>query len=174
MKDKIFCRKNTTIFVELIIILAVILVAPIIYADTSDTFNITVTGEYIECNIIEDSWAIGVVAMSSSSWTNETSDTLNADIDNSTVNVDFRLQITSDAATWSSSSSGSPPAADAYRLNASANAWSTQIQVISASVATLVSGTQTDQTFDLRFDAPTSTTTGQQQTITVTGSVIKS
>jgi len=172
--EKIFCRKHTTILIEFMMIAAIILAVPIINADTSDTFNITVTGEYIECNIIEDSWAIGTVTMSSSSWTNETADTLNADIDNSTVNVDFRLQITSDAAIWSSSTVGSPPAADTYRLNASANTWSTQIQLITASVATLVSGTQTDQTFDLRFDSPTSTTTGQQQSITVTGSVIKS
>lgn len=172
--DKIISRKYAAIFFEFMIIAAIILAFPIINADTSDTFTITVTGEYIECNIIEDSWAIGTVAMSSSSWTNETGDTLNADIDNSTVNVDFRLQITSDAAEWSASTTGSPPAADTYRLNASVNTWSTQIQVITASVVTLVSGTLTDQTFDLRFDAPTSTTTGQQQSITVTGSAIKS
>lgn len=164
------CKKHFAILIEIIMIAAVMLVVPIINAGTSDTFTITVTGEYLECNILEDSWAIGTVAMSSSSWTNETGDTLNADIDNSTVNVDFRLQITSDAAIWSS---GSPPAADIYRLNASINTWSSQIQV-TGSATTIVSGTQTDQPFDLRFDAPTSTTTGQEQTITVTGSVIKS
>jgi hypothetical protein len=170
---KIISRKHTMIILEVIMIIVVLLATNLVTADTSDTFNITVSGEYLECNIIEDSWAIGVVAMSSSSWTNETGDTLNADIDNSTVDVNFQLQITTDATTWSSSGTGASPGADIYRLNASANSWSTQIQVITASFTTLVASTQTDQTFDLRFDTPTSTTTGQQQSITVTGSVIK-
>ena len=170
---KVFYKKRFLILSEAIIISFLLFATNIITADTSDTFDITVTGEYLECNIIEDSWAVGVVSMSSSSWTNETGDTLNADIDNSTVDVDFQLQISSDAATWASCGVGGSPGADIYRLNASADSWSTQIQLITASETTLVSSTQVDQAFDLRFDAPTSTTTGQPQSITITASVIK-
>jgi len=51
------------------------------------------------------------------------------------------------------------------------------MQIVTATTTTIKSDWDPEDTeseeFDLRFDAPTSTTTGDQQSITVTGSIIK-
>ena len=143
---------------------------------TSDTFNITVTGEFLWIDITNDTWALGVVSMGSSHWTNETGETFIADMDNTTVNTDLKLQITSDAADWSAATSGNSPGTDIYRLNASVNDWSTENQIVTASATTISTNIPTGQneTFDLRFDAPTATSTGAQQSITVTATLVKS
>ena len=154
--------------------------APMITVSTSedtssDTFGITVTGEYIWIDITNATWALGVVAMSSHHWTNETGVTFIADMDNTTVNTDLKLQITSDATDWSAATSGNGPGADVYRLNASVDTWSTEAQIVTASATTISTDIPAGQneTFDLRFDAPTSTSTGDQQSITVTASLVK-
>ncbi|MBS3748176.1 MAG: hypothetical protein KGY67_00565 [Candidatus Thermoplasmatota archaeon] len=144
-------------------------------ADTSDTFDISVAGEYIWIDITNASWDIGVVSMSSSHYTNETGLTFIADMDNCTVNTDLKLQITGDASTWSSATSGNSPDADTYRLNASIDTWTSENQIVTSS-ATVISSSiaaGTNETFDLRFDAPTSTSTGDSQSITNTASLVK-
>jgi len=144
---------------------------------TSDTFDITVSGEYIWIDITNASWAIGTVSMSSVSYTNETGETFIADMDNTTVNTDLKLQITADAATWSSATAGNGAGVDTYRLNASIDIWSaSDVQIVTASATTISTSITAgnNETFDLRFDAPTSTSTGGQQSLTVTTSLVKS
>jgi len=98
-----------------------------------------------------------------------------ADMDNTTVNTDLKLQITNDAADWSAATSGNGPGTDIYRLNASIDTWSSESQIVTASATTISTNIAAGQneTFDLRFDAPTASTTGSQQTITVTASLVK-
>lgn len=158
---------------------------PNVSAGTSDTFNITVTGEYIWIDILNASWTIGTVLCPSSTWTNETNSFIEANMSNCSVAVDLKLQITSDAADWTSAAGAADPGADVYRLNASdcdpaTPSWvpdamgGTQVIVASATTieASLAAGN--DQLFDLRFDAPTTTSSGDEQTITVTASLVKS
>lgn len=150
---------------------------PIAAADqTSDTFDITVTGEYLWIDITNATWAIGTVAMSSVHYTNETGITFIADMDNCSVTADLKLQITSDGADWSATTTGNAPAADTYRLNSSIDTWGDENETLTA-VATTISTSiapGNNETFDLRFDAPTSTTVSTQQSITVTATVTKS
>lgn len=150
-------------------------IQPIGADNPTDTFDITVTGEYLWINITNATWAIGGVAYSSRTWTNETGVTFIADIDNCTVSTNVQLQITSDATNWSSATSGNGPASDTYRMNASSDTWSSQGQLTTASAYTVKSGITEGQncTFDLRLDAPTTSTTGSQQMITITATVIK-
>ena len=131
--------------------------------------------EYIWIDITNDTWALGNVVMGSSVYTNETGETFIADMDNTTVNTDLKLQITSDATDWSAATSGNGPGTDIYRLNASVDTWSTENQIVTASATTISTNIPAGQneTFDLRFDAPTSTSTGEQQSITVTATLVK-
>jgi len=142
----------------------------------SDTFDITVTGEYLWINVTNASWAIGTVPMSSHHWTNETGITFETDKDNCSVSTDLKLQITADASEWSSATSGNSPGVDTYRLNASTDTWAAEdLQIVTASVTTIESNipAANNQSFDLRFDAPTSTSVGSQQSITITASLTK-
>lgn len=143
---------------------------------TSDTFDITVTGEYLWIDITNLTWAIGTVSMSSVHFTNETGITFIADMDTSSVNTDLKLQVTNDGAQWSAATSGNSIGADTYRLNASIDIWvADENQIVTASATTISSGITAgqDETFDLRFDAPSSTSVGTAQSITVTASIVK-
>ncbi len=144
---------------------------------TSDTFDITVTGEFLWIDITNATWAIGTVAMSSVTFTNETGITFIADMDNCTVTTDLKLQITNDGADWSACTAGGVPGADVYRLNASIDIWVADNNTIVTASATTISSsiaTGNNETFDLRFDAPTSTSTSAQQSITNTATLVKS
>jgi len=172
MKIKIV--STTGILISFILLM----ISPAILADTTDTFTVTVTGEYIECNIVEASWSVnsGTPVVMSTSYDTTGGGTLNADTSSSSVAIDLKLQITGAAATWSAATTGNAPAADTYRLNASTDAFvAHDVQILLASQTTISSGIAAgqDETFDLRFDSPTSTTTGVQQTVTVTASAIK-
>jgi hypothetical protein len=172
MKIKIL--STTVVLISLILLT----ISPSIIAGTTDTFTVTVTGEYIECNILQASWSVnsGTPVLMSTSYNTTSGDTLTADTSNSSIAIDLKLQITSDAATWSAATSGNTPAADTYRFNASTDAFvAHDVQILTASQTTISSGISAgqDETFDLRFDSPTSTTTGVQQTITLTASAIK-
>ncbi len=171
MKIKIL--STTGILISLILLM----ISPAILADTTDTFTVTVTGEYIECNILEASWSVnsGTPVLMSTSYNTTGGGTLNADTSDSSVAINLILQITSDAATWSAATTGNVPAADTYRFNASIDTFSTSVQILTGSETTISAGIAAgqDETFDLRFDSPTSTTTGVQQTITLTASAIK-
>ena len=162
--------------ITLIITTMLLSLAPtMVTADqTSDTITITVTGEYLYIQVTPDTWDIGVVSMSSSTYSNTTGPYFTADTSDTNVNIDLKLQITQDASAWSAATSGNGPGADTYRLNASSDNWVTEYQIVTASpttIATITAGQ--DQTFDLRFDAPTSTSTGDQQTITITATITK-
>ena len=143
---------------------------------TSDTFDITVTGEYLWIDITNLTWAIGTISMSSVTFTNETGITFIADMSDSSVDTDLKLQVTNDGAQWSAATSGNGIGSDTYRLNASIDTWSAENQVVTASATTISSGITAgqDESFDLRFDAPSSTSVGTQQSITVTASLVKS
>ena len=153
-------------------ILALFVMQPV-NAGTTDTFDITVTGEYLWIDITNASWTIGTVALSTSIYTNETGITFIADIDNCTINTDLSLQITSDGATWNDAIA---PGADEYGLNASTDIWGADDSGLSEVGDTTISSDITagqNETFDLRFDTPTSSTTGTEQSITVTATIAK-
>ena len=140
---------------------------------TTDTFDITVTGEYLWIDITNSTWAIGAVAFSTSIWTNQTSITFIADIDNCSVNTDLSLQITTDGATWKDAAA---PGADEYSLNASIDIWVADDDIVSEASPNTISSDITagqNETFDLRFDSPTSSTTVTSQSITVTATIAK-
>jgi len=143
-------------------------------ADT-DTFDIIVQGEYLFINVTNTSWNLGVISMGSHHYTNETGITWIADLDDTSVASDLSLQITNDAATWSAATSGNGPGADIYRLNASIDTWGTENQIVTASDTVISSNIPAgnNETFDTRFDAPSSTSTGATQTITITASLAK-
>lgn len=160
-----------------IVMLVLAVISPSVSADqTSDTFDITVTGEYIWIDITNTSWALGTVSMSTSHWTNQTGKAFLADKTNCTVITDLKLQITSDAADWSAATAGNEPDTDTYRLNASTDVWVAEdLQIVTAAATTIEESiaADADETFDLRFDVPTSTSTGDEQTITVTATLAK-
>ena len=139
---------------------------------TTDTFDITVTGEYLWMDITNATWAIGTIALSASNYTNETGITFIADIDNCSVNTDLSLQITTDGATWQDASA---PGADEYRLNASIDTWVAENLLSEAGDTTISSDITAGQneSFDLRFDSPITSTTGTGQSITVTATIAK-
>ena len=164
------------IVVLLTAMLMIVAFAPMnVSAATSDTFDITVSGEFLWIDITNATWAIGTVAMSSVTYTNETGVTFIADMEDSSVTTDLKLQITSDGADWSAAVAAASPDTDTYRLNASIDTWSAENQIVTASTtisSSIAAGN--NETFDLRFDAPTSTTVGTEQSITVTASLVKS
>jgi hypothetical protein len=176
-KNKI--KTKIVLLTGILIILSILTISPSYLAGTSDTFTVTVTGEYIECNILTASWSVnsGTPVLMSTSYDTTGGDTITADTSNSSIAIDLKLQITTDAATWSAATTGNDPGADTYRLNASIDSFgSHDVQILTASQTTISSGISAgqDETFDLRFDSPTSTTTGVQQTVTLTASAIKS
>lgn len=128
--------------------------------------------EFLWIDVTNATWALGLIEMNIRIWTNETGKTFICDMDNTTVNTDLSLQITTDGATWHD---GAAPASDVYRLNASIDTWSNEFLITEASDQTISSDITAyqNETFDLRFDAPTSTSIGVQQTITITATIVK-
>lgn len=148
---------------------------PTVYAADNDNVNVTCYGSYLECNIVNLSWDIGTVQMSTSYWTNDT-DTLHVETHNSTAgtNIDFEMAISADAADWNRIwPENETTEADGYRLNTTSDAWVSQagmnISVYADVDDNFAPGDNV--TLDMRFDSPTSTTTGAQQTITLNGKV---
>jgi len=143
------------------------------YAGTTDTFTVTVRGKYLDIQVNRTTWSINsdaAIAMSSTYFSNvSTTPYFTAVLYNNSVNVDLQLHISTDGTTWSD---GTAPAADVYRLNATADLFSAQINLnnVAQTVKSAITA-GTNQTFDLRFDAPTSTTTGDLQTLTITATV---
>lgn len=139
----------------------------------SDTFTVTASGAYLECNIVNTTWAIGNVNMSGHYWTNATGKTQLAETYNCTagVNIDFEMTVSTDAAVWDVAAA---PTADKYGLNASSDSWAAMnegLELASYSDVKSNFAPGDNASFDLRFDAPTSTSTGATQTITLTGKV---
>jgi len=168
--------KHTKKIISILIGLVLLMFVPVGSSSDNDTFDITVTGEFLWIDITNATWAIGTVAMSSSTWTNETGKTFIADMDNCTVTVDLKLEITVDGDDWTSAADAASPDADIYRLNASINDWVADFQIITTPAVTISDSIApgNNQSFDLRFDAPTATTVSTGQSITVTATVAKS
>jgi len=142
----------------------------------NDNLLVTMSGRYLECNIINASWNIGTVLMSHHYWTNETHETEKAQTYNSTpgTNLDFEMVVSVDAATWKTVwSQNYTTGANRYKLNASSNVWVAQTALNVTTYADVKTNfaPSANATFDLRFDAPTSTTTGVGQSITLNGKV---
>lgn len=142
----------------------------------NDDFLVTMSGSYLEINIENASWNIGTVDMSTSYWTNETGETQNASTWNSTAgtNLDFEMVISVDAATWYTVWVGNyTTGANQYKMNASSDVWVSQEELNVTTYVDVASNFDpaVNVTFDLRFDSPTSTTTGAQQTVTLNGKV---
>lgn len=148
-------------------------------AADNDTLAVTFSGSYLECNIINATWAIGIVNMSAVTphyWTNHTGETEEADVWNCTqgTNVDFEMAITVNPATWLPVYFGNfTTGADKFKLNASDDAWVTQMALENTTYHDVANNHDpaTNITFDLRFDSPTSTSTGAAQSLTLTGKV---
>jgi hypothetical protein len=142
----------------------------------NDNFNVTMYGWYLECNIINASWIIGTVNMSDSYWTNQTGQTEKADTHNSTtgLTLDFEMYISVDATDWKTVwAENYTTGPNQYKLNASSDSWvaQTALNVTTYADVKTIFAPSANATFDLRFDAPTSTTTGAAQTITLNGKV---
>lgn len=146
-----------------------------VQAADNDNFAVTCYGAYLECNIINTTWAIGTVAMSTGYWTNST-ETIVVDTQNCTAgtNTDFSMVISADAAKWGTCWRGNATTgANLYRLNATSDTFTTQEQLN----LTIYQDVDNDfdpannVSLDFRFDSPTSTTTGSQQSITLNGKV---
>jgi len=167
--------KHTKKIISILIGLVLLMFVPVGSSDQTDTFDITVTGEFLWIDITNATWAIGTVAMSSSTWTNETGITFIADMDNCTVTTDLNLQITDDGTDWTATTTGAVPGADTYRLNNSIDSWANENETL-ANLGTISTSIApgNNESFDLRFDAPTSTSVSTEQSITVTATVVKS
>lgn len=167
-----------------ILIVALIASVPVfagtVFAGTTDTFTVTVKGFFLDIQINRTTWSVNggtAVPMSNMNWSNSSNPDpavayFNAILYNNSVNVDLKLHVSSDGADWTV---GDAIGADTYRLNATHDLWTTIADCIN-----LTGGAQTlktgivagnNQTFDLRFDSPSSTTTGDEQTITITATV---
>lgn len=149
---------------------------PVVLSTDNDNFSVTMSGAYLEVNIVNASWDIGTVQMSTSYWTNETSETQTADTHNCTAgtNIDFEMVISADAATWYTVwAENATTGADQYKLNATSDSWVAQTALNVTTYADVDDNFDpaNNVSFDLRFDSPTSTTTGTQQTITLNGKV---
>lgn len=172
-------KEKITALMTAVLMITVFLVAASqsVFGGTTDTFTVTVRGEYLDIQINQTTWQINsgnAVTLGTSYWTNETyNNYFQAALYNCTVTVDLKLHVSGDASDWSR---GDAPGADTYRINASTDVFASDNTIVGAS-ATVISSSivnDTNETFDLRFDAPTSTTTGNTQTITLTATVIKS
>ena len=146
-----------------------------VQAADNDNFAVTAYGAYLECNIVNTTWAIGTVQMSASYWTNNT-DTIVVDTHNCTAgtNIDFPMVISADAATWYTVwATNWTTGANQYKLRATSDTWVTNASLNLTTYADVDDNFDpaNNVSLDLRFDSPTSTTTGIQQTITLNGKV---
>lgn len=174
--DEKMNTKKWTVFLVAVLFTMFMVSVPNTMGADNDNFDVTCSGAYLECNILNASWDIGVVQMSTSYWTNETSETQDAETYNSTagVNLDFEMVISSDAAVWYTVwAENYTTGADQYKLNATSDVWTTQAALNVTTYADVDSDFDpaNNVSFDLRFDSPTSTTTGAQQTVTLNGKV---
>jgi hypothetical protein len=115
---------------------------PSTLASDSDTFNLSVKGYYIGLTIDRDSWNVdhgAAVEMSSNYQTNSESNTFTANTSQSSVNLDVKLQITTDGATWHAATGGQNAGADKYKLSAGLDLWLHQVQIVTTSVTTIKS-----------------------------------
>jgi len=142
--------------------------------NTTNNYFLPNVSDFIWLDINNLTWALGNVVMGSSEWTNN-SKTFLANLNDTTVDTDLKLQITNDGADWTAATSGNEPDVNIYRLNASINIWIDEFQIITASQTTIseIIPIGNNETFDLRFDAPSATGVGDQQQITVTATLIK-
>lgn len=168
---------NRKIVVTLICLFFVVFIAqPSILGADNDTFTVSASGAYLECIIINATWAIGTVAMDANYFTNATAETILADTSNSTsgTNLDFEMTISAEATDWATVwVDNMTTGADLYKLNASDDGFATNVS-LNTSVYIDVSTSfapATNVTFDLHLASPQSTITGATQTITTTGKV---
>lgn len=167
--------KEMLVSVMVVALFVSIFIAPA-SAGTTDTFTVTVRGKYLDIQVNQTTWSINsdnAIDMSSIYYSNaSTTPYFTAVLYNNSVAVDLKLHVSTDGTTWNC---GANPGADVYRANATHDLWVTpgECIVLTGGAQTLKSAITagTNQTFDMRFDAPTSTTTGDLQTITITATV---
>jgi len=151
-------------------------------ADTTDTFNITVTCNFISINLKNyinsgdyTTWALGQKAENTPTTMTEIEGIL---VDNtSNVSTDLSAWVSAQASGWTNESSAG---ADQYKLEMKCFDASQSSPNLSSGTFTITStGTPgndiktslaatTDQWAYAKFTTPTSTTTGSEKTITVT------
>ncbi len=157
------------------------------YAQTTDTFQITITVQYLAINLLNQgatnytTWAIGssIAPSSANSMAGNSGGVgdQGVQVDN-TSNVQTKLQcrVSTEATNWTI---GGSIGADTYKLEAEAfNAWQSSgftwgtghgIVVLTTSAQDIwgTMAASTDQYVYFRLTAPSSTSTPNQQTITV-------
>lgn len=147
---------------------------PVVDSADNDDMIVTVRGEYLSIEFDNESYDFGMCSLGTSTWTNQTGNTHLVDTHLTTVVFDFEVKITTDAETWSVSTD-SPPVvgADVYVLNASSDSWINQVAINIVAYCDVESSVAagTNVIFDFRFDAPTSSSTGVCQSITVNGKI---
>jgi len=159
---------------SIVLLLVAVFLVPSASAATSDTFTVTVTGEYIVIAVDETDWDVhNGTSITMDDFYNSSHDghLFVGDCSDSSVALDIKGQITSDdGPDWSSAGDGEGAQEDKYVLNATAVGFSGSEQLITASSQTFISDlTQgVDAHWNLTFQAPSATTSGAQQQFTVT------
>lgn len=165
-------KKNLImVMVSLMLVMAIV---SVVDAAEDDDMVVTARGEYLYVVFDNATYDFGTCNAGTSTWTNETGKTQLVITNQTTVTFDFEMKITTDAETWTVSLDIPPVAgADMYVLNASSDSWATQVAINTTAYYDVESNVaaETNVTFDFRFDAPTSSSTGVQQSITVNGKV---
>lgn len=172
-------KKRTILVAGLLLLFICMIPGNSVSAADSDTMTVTFSGAYLECNILNATWAIGTVNMSAITphyWTNASGETQTADVTNCTPgsNIDYEMAITVNPATWLPVYFGNfTTGADSYKLNASDDSWVTQMALENTTYHDVADNHDpvADIAFDMRFDTPSSTSTGAAQSMTLTGKV---
>jgi len=147
-------------------------------ADTTDTFTITVTCNFIEINLRNtgdsadySTWALGTVATSSTT-AMTTGDGVKVVLGTTSQTIDIQSHVSNQGSAWTIASAA---AANVYKMDcmgtdaAAVPTW-TDATVLTTSTLDIkdVTSVSTDQYLYYRFYAPTSVITGAEQTITIT------
>ena len=173
-------RKGTSLIVSALIsacFLSAAFFSVPVFATDNDNLNVTCYGSYLELNIINASWDIGVIDMSTSYWTNETSETQDGDTYNCTpaVMIDFSMVISAESADWNTIWRGNESTgANLFSINASSDVWVASNEQLNLTTYYDIKSNfdpANNVTFDLKLKTPTSTTTGALQTIVLNGKV---
>ena len=150
---------------------------PVFAGVDDDNLNVTCYGSYLELNIINVSWDIGVVQMSTSYFTNETSETQDGDTHNCTpaVMIDFSMVISAEPSVWNTIWRGNETTGpNLFSINASSDVWVASNEQLNLTTYYDVESNfdpANNVTFDLKLKTPTSSTTGSLQTIVLNGKV---
>lgn len=183
-------KKFLPIFLFVGVIVFGINIGSIAEAATSDTFNITITVNYFEMQIVQydqawdgtayTAWAIGNVATSSSTTMTEAQG-VKVVLGTTSQTIDIQTHVSNEGSSWTV---GASSAADVYAILAKGYAATqgtpsaTGGTQLTTSAQDVVGGTSIASAASTwiyyQFDTPTSVSTGAQQTIEITLAIVAS